>query len=75
MYPYFRSVSDDGLVTAPLDMSDDHVSLIRDGAFIENRTQDTECLDVMGENSDDGAKVGMYQRHGGDNQRWYWSFV
>lgn len=40
------------------------------GNKIVNRNNQAEVLDIMGENDDDGAEVGLYSYHGGSNQHW-----
>ena len=37
---------------------------------VQSRVDQSKCLDVLLGNKDDGAKVGLYSRHGGLNQLW-----
>ncbi len=45
------------------------------GNKIVNRRNPDQCLDIYGQNWDDGAEVGAYDYHGANNQHWKQEFV
>ena len=56
-------------------MADDLCTWTKSGSEIENRYDETKCLDISGCNDDDGATINSYEKHGGSNQQWYFNFV
>lgn len=68
------TIENDQLIVKDVQPGNVNQQFMRHGNVIKNRTNN-KVLDILGENTEKGAKIGMYDNNGGKNQQWTFDFT